>query len=112
LPSAYFGATIRDRNGTAVVTSIEWDSPAWHSGLSIQDSIIEMDGVKASVLTIENLLKSKRPSDSLRILVSRREQNHEIDLVLGRKFERTFRIKPIDSPSPLQSAILKSWAIE
>ena len=112
LPSAYFGATVRDRNGSMVVTSIEWDSPAWHSGLSVQDAIIEMDSVEASALAIENLLKSKKPSDRLRILVSRREQNHEIELVLGKKYERSFRIKPIGNPSPLQSAILKSWAME
>jgi hypothetical protein len=36
----------------------------------------------------------------------------EFEVVLGKKMERSFSIKPLASPTPLQSAILKDWLKE
>jgi hypothetical protein len=33
----------------------------------------------------------------------------ELDVILAKKMERTFRITPLPNPTPLQSAILEGW---
>jgi hypothetical protein len=33
----------------------------------------------------------------------------EIEVVLGQRTERSFRITPLPAPTPLQASILESW---
>ena len=109
LPGAYFGAATRDQDGNPIVSSVEWDSPASQAGLSAQDEIIALDSIRVTPRTLGEILKEKKPGDKVRILLSRGGRIREVDVVLGNKMERSFRIKPLSNPSPLQSAILKDW---
>jgi len=51
----------------------------------------------------------KMPADKIRVLFSRGDAVREIEVVLGKRPERRFSIKPLASPTPLQAEILKSW---
>lgn len=106
LPGAFFGASARLQEGRLVITSIEWDSPAQHGGLSARDEILALDGIRADPRMLDGILESRRPGETLRVLVSRRTGVKEFEIVLGRKSERSFHITPISDPTPLQSAIL------
>jgi len=109
LPEAYFGADARDQNGNLVISSVEWDSPASHAGLSEEDEIIALDDRRVNSEKMDEILNSKKPGDKVRVLISRRDMIYEVEVVLGNKTERTFNIKPISNPNPLQSEILNDW---
>jgi len=109
LPGAWFGATVQDQNGRTAVTSVEFDSPASKAGISVQDEIIALDGVRTNARSIAELPDARKPGDKVRISISRRSALREIEVVLGKKAERSFRIKPMASPSPLQARILQDW---
>jgi predicted metalloprotease with PDZ domain len=109
LPGAWFGAAAQDQNGRLAVTGVEFDSPASKAGLSVQDEIIALDGVRANARSIAELTDARKPGDKVRISISRRSALREIEVVLGKKAERSFRIKPMASPSPLQARILQDW---
>jgi predicted metalloprotease with PDZ domain len=108
-PGAAWGAATDDRNGMAVVSRVEWDSPAARAGVSVQDEIVALDGVRASSSSIAAALAARKPGDQMRILVSRRRVVREIAVTLGPKTERSFRMKPMPDPAPLQKAILSGW---
>jgi predicted metalloprotease with PDZ domain len=108
-PGVYFGAATRAQDGNLMISSVEWDSPAQQCGLCARDEIIALDGIRASSRILERMLDSKKPGDRLRVLVSRRNRILEVEVVLGTKMERSFRIWPMSNPSPLQSAILEDW---
>jgi predicted metalloprotease with PDZ domain len=112
LPGVFFGAETRDQEGSLVISRVEWDSPAQNGGLSAQDEILAIDGVRATGRTFNHILDSKKPGDRLRILVSRRSAIHELEITLGKKMERDFNIHPLENPDPLQSAILDDWLRE
>jgi len=112
LPGAFLGTTTQERGGDVVITGIEWDSPAWRIGLSAQDVILAIDGVKATSQQLVEALKSKKAGEKVKILVSHRDLTREIEVVLGMKKERTFQMTPIANPSPLQAAILSDWLKE
>ena len=95
-----------------MISSVEWDSPAWNGGLSARDEILMVDGRKASSKSIEAILFSKKPGDKLEILVSRRGRNREVDIILKPRKERSFLIKPLPNPDPAQSRILEDWLKE
>jgi predicted metalloprotease with PDZ domain len=109
LPGAYFGAVAQDQGGNPIISRVEWDSPASKAGLRAQDEIIALNGVRATSRTISEVLNSRKPGDKLRVLFSRRNVVREVEVALGVKTERSFRIKPLSNPDPLQSAILKDW---
>jgi predicted metalloprotease with PDZ domain len=105
------------REGRIVVTGVEWGSPAARAGLSEGDEIVAVDGVRVGGAgaadgagrTMGELLKDKKPGDKVKILVSRRGTIREIEVVLGKKPERSFAITPMLDPTPMQAAILKDW---
>ena len=109
LAGAFLGAATQDQGGNPVISNIEWDSPASRAGLSLQDEIIALDSIRAKSRTISEILDSKKSGDKIRILISRRNMIREIEVVLGKKTKRSFRITPLSNPNSLQSAILKDW---
>jgi predicted metalloprotease with PDZ domain len=106
---AYLGVSTRERDGKLIVSSVVWDSPAEHAGLSAEDEIIAFDGTRVSARTMDECLRQKKPADKIRILISRGDRIREIEVVLGKKEERSFAIRPVANPTPLQAEILKSW---
>jgi len=109
LPGAFFGAATQDQAGNLMISNIEWDSPASRAGFSLQDEIVGLDGARVSSRMMGEFFNSKKPGDKVRVLISRRGQLHEVEVVLGKKTERSFRIKPLSNPTPLQAEILKNW---
>jgi len=107
LTGAFFGAVTQDRSGNLVISNVEWDSPASQAGLSVEDEIIALDGSRVTSRTMSEILNSKKPGDKVQALISRRNTVREVEVVLGKKMERSFNIRPLSSPNPLQSAILK-----
>jgi predicted metalloprotease with PDZ domain len=112
LPGAFLGATTQERGGDLEITGVERDSPAWRAGLSAQDAIIAIDGVKATSQLFAETLKSKKQGEEVKILISHRDLTREVEVVLGTKMERSFQMTPMANPSPLQSAILSDWLKE
>ena len=108
MPGVAFGAATQDQNGAPVVTTVESGSPASRAGISAQDEILAIDGLRVTARSIVEVLAAKKPGDTARVLVARRGAVREIPVVLGPKTERSFRIKPAATPSPLQAAILKA----
>ncbi len=109
LPGGYLGVQTQDRNGAVTISLVEWDSPAWRAGLSVQDEILAVDGVRVAPLTFGAAIGAKKPGDRIRVLVSRRNAVREIEATLDTKSERTFKITPMPNPSPLQATIRSGW---
>jgi len=108
-PGVFFGAATRTQDGNLIISSVEWDSPAQKGGLSAQDEILALDGVRASARTLARFLDAKKPGDKIRVLIERRGMIQEKEVVLATKTERSFRIRPMSDPNPLQAAILANW---
>jgi len=109
IPGAFLGAAVREQEGKLYIQSVEWDSPAANSGLCARDEIIAVDGERAGAGTMAELRERKKPGEKIRIEVSRNQRIRVYNVVLGKKTERNFAIKPLANPTPLQAAILKSW---
>jgi predicted metalloprotease with PDZ domain len=112
LPGVFFGADTRSQDGSLVVSSVERDSPAQKGGISAQDEILALDGVRVTSRTMDRILDSKKPGDMVRILLSRRHIICEVEVILGKKAECRFNIQKIKNPDRHQSDILEDWLKE
>jgi predicted metalloprotease with PDZ domain len=108
-PGAFLGAATRTQDGNLFISSVEWDSPASKAGLSAQDEMVALDGVRASARTLGELLNEKKAGERVQLMISRRGAVREIEVVLGKKLEKSFAIKPLASPTPLQAGLLAGW---
>lgn len=108
-PGASWGAATEDRGGMVVVSGVEWDSPAARAGISVQDEIVAVDGIRATSSSIMEALASRKGGDRLSVRLSRRGAERDIEVTLGPRTERSFRMKMTPNPTPQQQAILASW---
>jgi predicted metalloprotease with PDZ domain len=117
---AYLGASTGNLGGgrgggatasanSHVISRIDYDSPAEHAGLSAQDEILAIDRVPLGNHSIDDVLKARKSGERIKLLVAHRDAVKEIEVVLGSKMERSFKIQPMENLTPLQSAILKDW---
>jgi predicted metalloprotease with PDZ domain len=109
LPGAYFGATAREKDSSVTVREIEWNSPAWNAGLRTKDKILAIDGNKATLLLLNNSIKTKKIGDTIKLLIAKGNNEQELTVKLGTKREKIFSITPVPNPDVLQSAIYTSW---
>ena len=100
-PGAYWGAAFRKRGEEIVVSYVEWDSPAWKAGLSVQDHILKIKNKQATSETLALIAKEGIPGERTTLFVNRRTGE--------KKIERSFQMKPIANPNPLQLNILNGW---
>jgi len=92
-------------NAAQVITRIDYDSPASRAGLSVEDEILAIDGVR--ITSLKDALDSHKPGDLVRVQFVRDRHIREVNCELGSKMEWSFKIEPVENPSPLAAAILK-----
>ena len=54
-------------------------------------------------------IAAKKPGDKIRLAVTRAGKDIEVEITLGHKMQRSFKIIPVANPNALQTAILKDW---
>ena len=109
VPGAWFGASTQDQSGRAVVSTVEPDSPASLAGLGAQDEILAVDGTRVDPRSLPGTLGGHKPGDKVKVLYARRGGVRETEVALGAKTEPSYKIAPLENPSPAQKAFLDAW---
>ena len=109
VPGAWFGASTQDQSGRAVVSTVEPDSPASLAGLSAQDEILAVDGTRVDPRSLPGTLGGHKPGDKVKVLYARRGGVRETEVALRTKTEPSYKIAPLENPSPAQKAFLDAW---
>jgi predicted metalloprotease with PDZ domain len=106
---AAWGAATDDKGGVAVVSRVEWDSPAARAGISVQDEVRSVDGAAATSRSIAEAIDAHQPGDRVRLVIARRGAEREAEVTLGPRAARSFPMKPMADPTPRQKEILAGW---
>ena len=109
LPGAWLGINTREDGDNLIITSAEWNSPAYNAGLSPQDIIKEINGKKATTTLLNEILSAVKPGDKISFTLSHRDIQNTVEVIPGKKTVKSFEIKPLPNPTPEQSAILNRW---
>ena len=109
LPGAYLGIKAKMQNDSLVVSSVDWDSPAWKAGVRKGNVIVHVDGKPATETDIAYIFPDKKAGDKINLSLIKNDTKVDYSIILSTKSERSFAIAPMPNPDKLQAAILKDW---
>nr|WP_232771053.1 PDZ domain-containing protein [Colwellia sp. 75C3] len=92
-----------------IVSSVEKNSPAWHAGMTTEDVIVAIDGLRIVEKDLSNRLKDFKPKQSITITYFRRDKLTTTTLELDEIPKNKLKIIPIVKASIEQKALFKAW---
>ena len=108
-PTPWIGVGTRTDNGRLVVSSVETNSPASRAGLSLDDELIALNGMR---LTGSLNLSSKmyQVGDHVQLLIAREGSLREVTLTLeAQKQRKSWRLSTYKEASDEQKKRLADW---
>ena len=107
---AYLGASVQDQQGSVIVSSIDFNSPAYNSDLSIQDEIIALDNNRITARNFNEIINQHKPGDKIKLTFSHRGKINNLEIILDKNLKATYKITPVEKLTPLQETILKGFS--
>jgi predicted metalloprotease with PDZ domain len=105
---AFMGAMTKYADSKLTVSAIRRDSPAWISGLNVNDEIISIDNIRVGN-DLEKILDHYQPEETVNLLVNRTGQLKTISMKLTGNPLAAYRIEPVSNPGFEQRALHKKW---
>lgn len=103
----YLGANSSNTNGKVMITSVLKGSPAYLSGINVNDEIIAIDNYRVDDLT--KMLNYKKVGDKITITLSRDGILKNIEVVLTKNTNVKYKIEKVSNASAEQEAAYKKW---
>jgi predicted metalloprotease with PDZ domain len=99
---------VRNFNNPPAVTRLETDSAAYRAGLSLGDSILEING-RVSGGDFEERLSQLQPGETVHVKVRNRTGEHELHWKLDKHEEVEYELAEISHASKEQRAQRAAW---
>ena len=109
LPGAYAGFTVREKEDSVFIANVDYESPGWNAGIRRGQQVLKVNGEKATGNVFNKLIAGARPGDKIGLTVFIDNVMTDMEITLGKKTEKGFKITPSADPDPLQKQILDSW---
>ncbi|WP_163782291.1 M61 family metallopeptidase [Myxococcus vastator] len=105
-PRGWLGVTTRGSGTIAVVMD---GSPAQDAGLYVEDDLVALDGWKVDGASLLPRCEERRPGETVRLTVFRRDRLVEIPVVLGTKPAEAAWLSRVERPTDAQKAAYQAW---
>jgi predicted metalloprotease with PDZ domain len=109
LPAAYLGFTLREREDSAFIAAVDYESPAWNSSLRRGQQVLKINGEKATVSLLNKTVEAAKPGEKIRLTLFSNNETKNIEIIFDKKKDRPFITATIGDPDPLQKQILEGW---
>jgi predicted metalloprotease with PDZ domain len=103
------GIALSNFDDKVFISGILAGSSAERAGLSAEDEIIAIDGIKADYKIIEKRLKELKKGEKVRLTVFKNDKLKEISLALQDRNVRKYSIEKTSSPAEMQKSIFEKW---
>lgn len=106
---AFAGIKTKKDDSGVVITRVEKDSPAWLAGLTTDDIVVAVNGLRLQTADINARLKDFEPGDKVSISYFRRDKLHSAEMTLANEPKEKLKIVAIEGASDKQKALFKAW---
>ena len=108
IEGAWLGANTRLRNDSLIVSSVDYESPAYKAGIKTGSIILSVNG-KPHPKLLKSVSLDYEPLARLAISVIQNGGQKTFEIVTGTKSEQGFEITKVPKPDALQTQIYQSW---
>ncbi|HYC11653.1 MAG TPA: PDZ domain-containing protein [Nitrososphaerales archaeon] len=108
----FLGVRLNPEGGRTVVRSRLAGSPAESMGLSVNDEILGVDGLRVGSEKLSFYVSNAKPGARVRLTISRNGMLSELAGELGKRPPFEFRITPLKEPSEEQKSLFRDWLME
>lgn len=102
------GITSINKDGVEKVVKVLRDSPAWQAGMTAEDEVISVNGLKLKS-PLDERLKDFNPGDKISLHLFRSGRLITVDLTLGAAPDGLPKVQPVAKPTKAQRAFHKAW---
>ncbi|NMP33289.1 M61 family metallopeptidase [Thalassotalea sp. M1531] len=106
---AWSGISTKPHANGLIITSVEKGSPAWQAGLTTDDIIIAIDGLRVADKDLKKRLKNFKPKQKIDVTFFRRDALNTKTVKLGETPAEQLKINAIKEASEQQKAFFKAW---
>lgn len=106
---AWSGISSKKHESGVIVTAVEKNSPAWQAGLTTDDIIVAVEGLRVKEGDLAVRMKNFKPSQSIDITLFRRDQLVTKSVVLADQPAEKLKVVVKDKPSKAEKAFFKAW---
>jgi len=103
----YLGANSSNANGKVIITSVVRNSPAYISGINVNDEIIAIDNFRVDDLT--KALTYKKVGDKISVLLNRDGMMKTIEVVIAKNPAVKYKIEKMPNLIEMQEQAYKMW---
>ena len=106
---AWSGISTKAHANGLLVSAVEKLSPAWQAGLTTDDIIIAVGGLRMGDKDLKARLKNFSANDKVEISFFRRDELMTKTITLGQLPKGDLTVKPMKKASKKQKALFKAW---
>jgi predicted metalloprotease with PDZ domain len=104
----YLGVATSMAGGKLTITSVMRGTAAYEYGLNVNDEILAVNNYRV-VDDLNRMIEMKKVGDKVNILISRGGEIQNLEVVLGKNPNGSYRIEKAGTASQQQAAILQNW---
>lgn len=108
-PTAWLGVTTRDDEGRTIIAGIARDTPAYGSGIAVEDELVAIDGFRIHAGGLGQRLEQYRPGDQIELLVARRDELRRYAVTLGAAPRATWTLEVDPGATVEQVVRRREW---
>jgi predicted metalloprotease with PDZ domain len=104
----YLGANTSLNNGKLTVTSVMRGTTAYEAGVNVNDEIIAIDNYRVTD-DLNRIMATRKVGDKINILINRAGILQNIEAVVTKNPNISYRMQRVPNATPQQEALLKKW---
>jgi predicted metalloprotease with PDZ domain len=104
--AGYLGVVTK---GSSTIATVFDGSPAMDAGVYADDEVVALDGFKCDAAELISRCEDKKPGDTVRLTLFRRERLIEVPVVLGARPSDAVWLARVENPTDAQKAAYQAW---
>jgi predicted metalloprotease with PDZ domain len=108
-PTLWLGVTTKEDPAGLAVTSALEGGPGQAGGLYAGDTVVAIDGYRATSQLVKDRLASRASGDTVELTVFRRDQLRTVRVTLGEKPPERFELRAAEGATDAERAAYQAW---
>ncbi|MFB2937130.1 M61 family metallopeptidase [Aerosakkonemataceae cyanobacterium BLCC-F154] len=105
----YIGLKAKFQNGKQKIEFVEFGSPAQLAGVSTDDELLAIDGMRVNADQLNERLKDYQPGDTIHLSIFHQDELQTLPITLTEPQPNNYKIVAVENPDRTQQQNFQAW---